>query len=250
VTATGTYFACPAEEASLDLVSITGGRIELVISDSGRLCTLVQISPDGLNFKPVARSYDGYDWESSAGDFATLKFTCGGDSCVANLPTLPAGSVYQLTSFDKPQLFLGDKDEIARFLEQTTFGPTRADIDSFDTSNLKLSFANWIKNQQDDVPLTSHRAIYRTHLNAAMVVATRQGAVAHPCQAGARYRRYAFSMTDYRKYMDIRTAGGKKILSVDGFVRTVVDGPITAYWDDSILFGDGRSVQHVSIHCE
>jgi hypothetical protein len=231
-------FDCPSGEESIDFS--TTGAVAFSNSNSNRLCTLVLISPDGTNLKPVGRSYDGYAWEASAGEFSRLAWSCSGSSCVANLPDLPAGSVYQLTSFDAPQQFQGSIDKIARFLEQTTFGPTRAALKSFDTTNLPNAFANWVRDQQTTVPVSSHRAFFRRHLNARMEFATPQGAVTHPCQAGTRYRRFAFSAKDDQKYLDITTVGTKKILSVDGFVRTVVEGSITSIWDTTVVYQDGR----------
>lgn len=230
--------ACPSGEGSSSFS--TTGAVEFGISDAKRLCTLVRISPDGTSFKPIGRSYDGNSWEASAGEFSTMYWSCSGSSCVANLPALPVGSVYQLTSFDNPQHFLGQIDEIARFLEQTTFGPTRAAINTFDASDLPAAFAKWVFNQQTTVPITSHRAIFRQHLNARMEVATPQGAVTHPCQAGTRYRRFSFSLKDDEKYLDITTVGTKRVLRVDGFVRTVVEGPIVSIWDPTVVFQDGR----------
>ena len=234
-----TTFSCPAEEGSINFTN--EGAIEFFTSNSNRLCTLVQISSNGQSLKPVGRSYAGYDWEASSGDFATLGWSCnGGSSCVVNLPPLPTGALYQLTSFDAPELFRNEIDEVARFLEQATFGPTRADIGSFGVTNLPQVFANWVQEQQVGIPITSHRAMFRRHLNARTEVATHQGAITHPCQKGTRYRRFAFSSKDKDKYVDITTNGTKKILSIDGFVRTVVEGPIHWIHDQRVAWQDGR----------
>ncbi|KAI2490759.1 Protein of unknown function (DUF1501) [Fragilaria crotonensis] len=72
-----------------------------------------------------------------------------------------------------------------------------------------------------------------------METATRIGAVTHPCQKGTRYRRYAFSAKDYGKYMEIKTVGTKRIIKIDGFVRTVVQGPVYQYWNPSVVWPDG-----------
>jgi hypothetical protein len=114
----------------------------------------------------VFRSYNALKWKKSAGDYASLSPpNCfDGGFCNVSLPLLRNGSRYQITSFNTPSYTA--KDEIARFLEQTTFGPTLADIATFDTANLQLSFANWIKTQQTTVPLTSHREFFRRRLNA------------------------------------------------------------------------------------
>jgi hypothetical protein len=110
--------------------------------------------------------------------------------------------------------------------------------------NLQQAFAAWIKDQQSKVPLTSHRAAFRQRMNSRMETATHVGAVTHPCQKGAVYRRYAFTSKDHGKYVDIETVGTKRIISVDGFVRTVVEGPVHQLWNPSFEWPDGRYV-----HC-
>jgi hypothetical protein len=131
-------------------------------------------------------------------------------------------------------------DEVARFLEQATFGATRADISSIDLSSLQQSFASWILQQQEEVPMTSHRALFRQHMNERFEVATYQGAVTHPCQNGARYRRAAFATSDQGKIMNVTSVGTKKVLSVDGFVRTVVEGPMAWFYQQNVPYADGK----------
>jgi hypothetical protein len=236
-------FGCPVSPGSRDFT--VAGKTTLTTPAAKGLCTLVQVSPDGQSFKPVGRSYAGNRWEAYSGEFASLKWTCTGTSCVVNLPALDAGAKYQLTTFANPTSSAVRKNEIARFLEQATFGPTRTEIAKLNTTaNLQQAFAAWIKDQQGTVPLTSHRAAFRQRLNARMETATHVGAVTHPCQKGAVYRRYAFTSKDYGKYVDIETVGTKRIISVDGFVRTVVEGPVFQFWNPSFEWPDGRYV-----HC-
>lgn len=131
------------------------------------------------------------------------------------------------------------KDEIARFLEQATFGPTLSDIDSFDSES--TSFANWIQQQQES-PIESHRAFYRTHLNARFDVPSNQGLPTLACDEGTRYRRAAFSSRDYRKTLEIEEdALSRTILRMDGQIRTVVDATLSyeAVVTDSNTFGPG-----------
>ncbi|KAI2497377.1 Protein of unknown function (DUF1501) [Fragilaria crotonensis] len=221
-------FSCPASAGSSDFTAI--GSTTLFVPASKGLCTLVQVSPDGESFKPVGRTYAGNAWEAYSGQFASLSWSCSGSTCVVNLPALDAGAKYQLTTFATPTSSAVRKNDIARFLEQATFGPTRADINKLNAiSNLPQAYAAWIKDQQDTVPLTSHRAAFRERMNAKMETATRIGAVTHPCQKGSRFRRYAFSSKDYGKYMEIKTVGTKRIIKIDGFVRTVVQGPVYQY---------------------
>ena len=234
-------FSCPISAGSS--VFTNSGQTTLSIPAARGLCTLVQISPDGQSFKPVGRSYAGNAWEAYSGEFALLSWTCSGTSCVVNLPALNNGAVYQLTTFAHPTTSAVRKNDIARFLEQATFGPTRADIKKLNaTSNLPQAYAAWTKDQQVTVPITSHRAAFRQRMNSKMETATRIGAVTHPCQKGSRFRRYAFSSKDYGKYMDIKTVGTKRIIKVDGFVRTVVQGPIYKFWNPSVVWPDGRCV--------
>jgi hypothetical protein len=236
-------FGCPLSPGSIDFTDT--GQTTLSIPAKKGLCTLVQVSPDGQSFKPVGRSYAGNPWEAYSGEFASLKWTCSGTSCVVNLPALANGAVYQLMTFATPTSSSVRQNEIARFLEQTTFGPTRTDIANLNTSaNLQQAFAAWIKAQQSTVPLTSHRAAFRQRMNAKMETATRMGAVTHPCQKGSRFRLYAFNAKDKGKYIDIQTVGSKRILRVDGFVRTVVEGPVYPFWIPSVEWPDGRYV-----HC-
>jgi hypothetical protein len=218
------------------------GAIRISIPTSDFLCTLVQVSPDGSFFKPLGRSFRGFAWETSSGEFSSLSWSCDISSCLVSLPSLSTGSVYQLTTFESSQLNYTKSDEVARFLEQATFGATSADIESMNTTNLARSFASWIENQQKEVPITSHRAFFRQHMNDRMEVATPQGAVTHPCQKGTRYRRFAFSSLDQTKFLNITTVGTKKILRIDGFVRTVVEGPIYWFWSPSVVWPDGRYV--------
>lgn len=219
----GTEFYCPAFEGSIDIFK--DGRVEIGNSDPNRLCTLTVITP-GSYLKPVWRSYDGRDWEASAGDYSTTPAPdCLSGICNITLPPLLNGSHYQLTSFNMPSY--SRKDEIARFLEQATFGQTLTDIASFgNTSDLQLAFAEWIKTQQATVPLTSHREYYRRRMNARYEYASIVGAVSHPCQKGTRYRRYLFAFKDYGKVVTLQTVGNFTNVIMDGFVRTVVTGRV------------------------
>jgi hypothetical protein len=238
---------CPISPGSIE-VTETGETTFSVPAAKG-LCTLVQISPDGQSFKPVARSYAGRPWEACSGEFASLKWTCTGTLCAVNLPALNDGAKYQLTTFATPTSSAVRRNEIARFLEQATFGPTRSEITKLNgTANLQQAFAAWIKEHQSKVPLTSHRATFRQRVNAKMETATHVGAVTHPCQKGSVYRRYAFSSKDLGKYMDIETVGTKRIIKVDGFVRTVVEGSIYQFWNPSVVWPDGRYVSQSCMH--
>lgn len=223
---------CPNAEGSNDFFN--EGMVNLDISNG--ICTLVRIAPDGKSFKPMGRSYEGHPWEASAGEFKSLTFECNTSSCTVNLPALPTGAVYQLTTFDTPNY--SDRDIKARFLEQSTFGPTRSDIGYFNGVDT-MDFALWIEQQQQQSTMSSHRQFYRSRANTRQEVAVPQGAVTYPCQKGAVYRRFALSSKDSKKQLEIETSETMRILRVDGFVRTVVEGPVHWREDASVTFDDG-----------
>jgi hypothetical protein len=120
-------------------------------------------------------------------------------SCDVILPELTDESFYQLTSFDTTVAAkYGSKDDIARLLEQTTFGPTlEAAENMYHKPNVAIAFAQWIHEQQHQVPLTSHREVFRKQLNVRTDTASFYFSVTHPCQNGARYRRYSFSVKEW-----------------------------------------------------
>jgi hypothetical protein len=213
----------------------------LIPVSNDRLCTLVQAAIENEAFKPIGRSYSGYAWEASSGEFSSLEWICNTTFCTVDLPPLPTGHVYKVTTFGPPETFRsGRVDEVARFLEQSTFGPKLSDISKFNTNSLLESFAVWIKEQQELIPITSHRAMFRTRMNARMETATRNGAVTHPCQKGSIYRRFALSIKDNQKYLTIKTVGEKRVITIDGFVRTVINGTISNTWNPSAFWPDGR----------
>lgn len=217
-----------------------GGFVKLAVSND-KLCTLTIAMADGF-IRPVARSYSGF-WEASSGDFASLQFSCHGDGfCLVKLDDIATERSlvqYQLTSYDTPNY---TPDDVAsRFLEQATFGPTRTDINTLLSSgtNLQLAFANWVQDQQQNVPISSHREFFRKHANSQFEFASPIGTVTHPCYAGTRYRKFALSSKDDEKTVTIAAAsGGRKSLAVDGQIRTMVDGPVTGTRGGT--FPDGR----------
>lgn len=91
----------------------TTTKLQLVKSDTDTLVTLVHLASDGNSFRPIGRSYDGKDWETAAGYYATkVVFDCddgNGDDCVVTLPVPERDNnaeegvlvevVYQLTTF-------------------------------------------------------------------------------------------------------------------------------------------------------
>jgi hypothetical protein len=208
-------------------------QFEITNAAMGVLCTVVEGSTSAIEqqqsvegeLKPIGRSYNGNNWESYANDvYSTMPFDCiqGGTACRVRLQPPQQGRAYFLKSYSSPTL--STRNANARFLEKGTFGPTRAELDSF------VSPIDWVRNQlSDQLPATSHRGFFREHLTH-WHYETSYHTLLHtgPCQQGARYRRYAFLHTDTYRMLKIETSphnSSQLVLSVDGETRTVVNGP-------------------------
>lgn len=194
---------CPADATTSSLQINAAVRLRR----SKDLCILF----NGFG-EPIARSYDGHEWEAyfnTAVPQASVSCDCS--SCIVQV--MQPGD-YQLIAQAHS---LTSVDETARFLEQATFGPRPSDLQSFTTPQ------EWIL-EQFELPMTSHRAIYRQHWNHRFPHSSYQGLVTHPCEYGTRYRQAAFSDKDWKKYITIRTlSDSRKELSIDGHVRTVIE---------------------------
>ncbi len=96
--------------------NITTAR--LALSSPGILCTLTLNIGNDDAVIPVGRSYDSNHWEAAAGTYNTLDFRCDMLSCEVSLPeTFNQGKEFRLNTFEHN---LSRRDEIARFLEQST----------------------------------------------------------------------------------------------------------------------------------
>lgn len=226
---------CPMSEEEGSL-NFTDRFIE--IGSSPTLCTLVEAVPEmsrqttdlGWFIKPIGRSYSGKHWEVAAGDFTSkVGFECIPNStCSIELPPLANGSVYQLTTFDHPNY--SDRDIAARFLEQTTFGQTKAQITELLEldEDLSAGMVRWIEQQLDpnQTSIMSHREIFRSRMNAKYEHATPIGPVTQPCQAGTRYRRSLFSIKDKDKIVSFEFFGDRLVLGIEGFPHTVLSSKL------------------------
>ena len=188
---------------------------------------------DDFDIIPVARSYNNRDWERVAGPYAqNLEIE---NCCTLIIPNLNVNNdngKLLLMSFTHQ---LNDKEEVSRFFQQTTFGPTLDMIDNWNydgnNNNMQYEMADWVKNQMNEsvVPLTSHRAYFRQRLDFSFY---REDIIAeetfynvrprHPCKKYARWRRFSFTADDYEQTLSISNLNGNLLLSVNGVPRTVV----------------------------
>lgn len=86
----------------------------------------------GISLIPYARSYNGHPWESAPGPYASpsQNIDCSSTEvgCQIELAPLSAdGDSYIILAKDGK---VDDAKQIARFLEMTTFGPTKAEIEA------------------------------------------------------------------------------------------------------------------------
>jgi len=253
-----------------------GSMVRLYRSDPGTLCYMV-LSKGGedaatTDMIPVLRSYNGRDWENYATtELEDLDIECQetNNGCIVDLPSPNESSGagnddsayhYRLMSFESS---LSKKDEMARFLEQATFGATRADIQalldleeeearrlskrrlSSSVSTSTWAMGLWIQQQLDPAVTqpTLHREFFRRHAIARFAASSSYGLPTHPCQANTMYRKFAFTHKDKDRFVEIQThpQTGKKLLLIDSVVMTVMDGPV--YYlttsDAEVEFPDG-----------
>jgi hypothetical protein len=189
----------------------------VLLERSPQLCTLVKVDAARTQVQAIGRSYEGHAWEVSPGGPVALEISCDPTACAVVLPALDSGFSYELAAFYHDLPF---RDQVARFLEQATYGPTRESIEAFPNS-----FAAWVRTQQDVVPLTSHREFYREHLNGRIEHSFGMGVTTEPCSSGSRYRRFAFIASDVFTALAIVTdpATGRKLLVKEGQILTVLE---------------------------
>lgn len=233
---------CPKVQEGAVPLTTTSLRVMVHIMDTDNvLCMLWRVHSDGRR-QPVAKSYQGNVWEASAVPaYGYLQFDCDEamQTCQTELPPINVGDYYEIVSLQRPDLPL--RDQVARFLEQTTFGPRTVDLQDENVQAFP-SFADWVRHQQVQVPLSSHRRFVRERLNHRTVAPSPLGVPTHACRAGTRYRKYAFSDKDTQRMLQIQTsADNQKILSIDGQIRTVL--PVEQLYagprNRGVIFEDG-----------
>jgi hypothetical protein len=200
------------------------------------------------NIVPIARSYQGGDWQRSAGPYAQkLELSCPESSSVCDLqipilPKLPEGRFVLM-----PFQYSLDNDRalVSRFFHQTTFGPTMSMIDDWDYSADSLSgeMAKWVKDQMDIsiTPMTSHREFLRKRFNGELEEEEEDPdgsrkqlfKVRNPCDAGSRWILHSFSADDKGEELVVtELSDGSYALYVAGVLRTVMSQWKDTYYND------------------
>jgi hypothetical protein len=218
-------YHCPSNPET-NLIVSPESLVSLSYSSKGQLCSLIRITND-QEVATVGRSYDGHPWESVAGIFSKLDYSCEASFCEVEIPITGPDQVYYLTSNVNN---VTPKNEIARFLEQVTFGTTRNDLEIMRhiTSNYTQNnngILSWLQVQlsKSQTPPTSHRALWRKHTSPRASSPGKEGTTIHPCSSGSRWRRASFTTNDKYKYVEIQMFQNRYMLIVDKRVRTILD---------------------------
>jgi uncharacterized protein (DUF1800 family) len=130
----------------------------------------IEASNDLEEWTPISRDY-GFNWGPLFPDVVEVNVQDSGSAAIP-LESSPF-TFYRLGSFEKANEALSEEEAVARFLQQTTFGPTRELIASFpgvgeDNFNTYPypHFEAWI-DAQAALPPTSLRAYWRERSNPA-----------------------------------------------------------------------------------
>lgn len=227
--------APPAPQVPLAPTLLSPGAHTLPSSSDGLLLTLSLATTDDTIWpQPVARSYDGHAWElvsPEGGKHHPMPLSCVGapPRCVAIIPH--GSSNYSMSVHSQYDATISNEQLAARWLMQTTFGPTRTTVNSL-AEELKAesvegaAFRQWIK-QQMALPATLHREYWRKRTNPRPVQGgTTLGNTVSPCQEGTRWHPWTFSQSDIGKDIAISSSGLQllpTVLSIDGTTRTAGD---------------------------
>ena len=190
----------------------------LPASSSGVLITVSQVSDGNEDAVPVARSYDGRDYETLKP--LLLPVDCTASPCTVVLPPYSgvAAMHYIIQQYTPPAKTAAES--FSRLLLQGTYGPTQASL----TEAMGLGSAlSWVQDQISK-PVSLLREHYRKRTNSYTKNELRHHATRVPCEAGSRWARYAFSRwRDVGKTVIEEASGtGSYYLKVDGIVRTEV----------------------------
>lgn len=134
-------------------------------------------------------------------------------------------------------LQLHDSAEVARFLEQATFGTTKDDITKLSATSGddgSPDFANWVEHQLDSTSsgagLSSHREFFRSRTNPRFEYPFRGGGAGPEtaCEMSSRWRKFAihehdgipYGKSDISKWLHIKPVGNRYIWYVEGMART------------------------------
>ena len=225
---TADALACPPIGTS---VTTSAGPKQVNVAASNTYCGIFLQKPSG-DLIPLARSYNANDWESAPGPMA-----CPAEDVTATSVLLPElvdpSDNYVILSKDAS---MEDRSSIAKFLEMTTFGPLKSEIESLEdgwsTSGVDKR-ATYIRDQMDK-PATSHREYWRRRTNSKWDATAQVARSDHPCSPNSKWRKYSYIRQDRYETItsDYNPVTFEVVPEEAGFVSTLyqasVDG-VAAY---------------------
>ena len=205
-------YSCPPSGKSTVVLEL-GRKITVAPSNEGEVCTI-----EGKAI--LGRSYDGYSWERTTS--STQEFDCEPNGrCSIVLPT-NAGS-FKLSGYSS-SMKQTSQSEIARFLMQATFGPTKAELRLWGT----ITFRDWVI-EQIALPASLHRSYYRRRANPRLGAQVVPGRPRKPCENLSRWHRHAFTSRDIGREFVITSIAGSANATLDVLAVSRVEVP-RAYW--------------------
>jgi hypothetical protein len=96
--------------------------------------------------------------------------------------------------------YMSERKLISKFLEMTTFGPRRTEIDAMAAdgdwmTNGTSKRASYIRTQID-LPITSHREYWRRRTNSKVDATSQTARSDHPCSPNSKWRKYSYTPQD------------------------------------------------------
>ena len=191
------------------------------LSGLGELRTLIRAGDKFDTMQPhvwhsvAARSYGGSPWESMypSDPFGNMPVTvenCSKLDCTLNLPALDGywyreatyGSAAVDEAWGTPGVTKRRQQLASKFLMQTTFGPTRGELEKLSTLLSQGTeaevFETWVKAEIAKPP-TLHREYYRQRSNPQ----ARDGAVDQSCNS-TTWNRNAFTLRDVYRSAEVK----------------------------------------------
>jgi len=196
----------------------------------------ISINDPNSDYKliPISRSYDNGDWTRVAGAFASSveMQSCDELSCDLEITfpqSMNRNGKAVLLAFE--HALKNEKEELSRFLIQTTFGPTKDMIDGWVDEGYShdiSGYTKWVDDQMDPsvVSPTYHREYYRQFSDFKLFKGNVQDGhlgTIHPCKQFSRWIDYTFDADDLREEFDvISLPSGQYLITLGGVPRSVV----------------------------
>ena len=183
-------------------------------SSPNQLLTLRRVKPADCSNAIVARSYSGLPWAGVLPD--PLQPRCDNKTGACTLVSSKSSFVYRVDTVHRGG-DLNTNQSAVRFLLQSTFGATRADISALRASHASGAqdtlpdkdtrvFEAWF-DKQVALPPTLLRSYYRERSNPRQTQSNHGGTPIQRCGLGSRWLRFAFDIEDLHKPLSVRNLG-------------------------------------------